>query len=216
VAKRFVLVAGNIGVGKTSLTERLGERLGWQTAYESVVDNPYLADFYQDMQSWAFHLQVFFLGHRAQQHLALAALPQSAIVDRSIYEDAEIFSRASLSLGNLSERDYASYRRVYDLVVGALPAPDLLIHLRAPVAVILKRIRSRGREMESGITADYLSLLDRYYQEWMAGFDLCPVLTIRTDDLDFVHKAGHLEVVIERMNEILAGKETVEFAAPPD
>ena len=216
MAKRFVLVAGNIGVGKTSLTERLGERLGWQTAYESVVDNPYLSDFYQDMRSWAFHLQVFFLGHRAQQHLTLAALPQSAIVDRSIYEDAEIFSRASLTLGNLTERDYSSYRRVYDLVVDSLPAPDLLIHLRAPVSVILKRIRSRGREMEKGITADYLGLLDRYYQEWLAGFDLCPVLTIRTDDLDFVHKPGHLDVVIDRMNEILAGKETVEFAAPPD
>jgi deoxyadenosine/deoxycytidine kinase len=216
VAKRFVLVAGNIGVGKTSLTERLGERMGWQTAYESVVDNPYLSDFYQDMRSWAFHLQVFFLGHRAQQHLTLAALPQSAIVDRSIYEDAEIFSRASLTLGNLTERDYSSYRRVYDLVVDSLPAPDLLIHLRAPVSVILKRIRSRGREMEKGITADYLGLLDRYYQEWLAGFDLCPVLTIRTDDLDFVHKPGHLDVVIDRMNEILAGKETVEFAAPPD
>ena len=216
MAKRFVLVAGNIGVGKTSLTERLGERMGWQTAYESVVDNPYLSDFYQDMRSWAFHLQVFFLGHRAQQHLTLAALPQSAIVDRSIYEDAEIFSRASLTLGNLTERDYSSYRRVYDLVVDSLPAPDLLIHLRAPVSVILKRIRSRGREMEKGITADYLGLLDRYYQEWLAGFDLCPVLTIRTDDLDFVHKPGHLDVVIDRMNEILAGKETVEFAAPPD
>jgi deoxyadenosine/deoxycytidine kinase len=190
--------------------------MGWQTAYESVVDNPYLPDFYQDMRSWAFHLQVFFLGHRAQQHLSLAALPQSAIVDRSIYEDAEIFSRASLSLGNLTERDYAAYRRVYDLVVDSLPAPDLLIHLRAPVSVILKRIRSRGREMEKGITADYLGLLDRSYQEWLAGFDLCPVLTIRTDDLDFVHKPGHLEVVIDRMNEILAGKETVEFAAPPD
>lgn len=216
MAKRFVLVAGNIGVGKTSLTERLGERLGWQTAYESVVDNPYLPDFYRDMRSWAFHLQVFFLGHRAQQHLTLAALPQSAIVDRSIYEDAEIFSRASLFLGNLTERDHASYRRVYDLVVDSLPAPDLLIHLRAPVSVILKRIRSRGREMEKGITADYLGLLDRFYQEWLAGFDLCPVLTIRTDDLDFVHKPGHLEVVIDRMNEILAGKETVEFASPPD
>jgi deoxyadenosine/deoxycytidine kinase len=216
VAKRFVLVAGNIGVGKTSLTERLGERLGWQTAYESVVDNPYLADFYRDMQAWAFHLQVFFLGHRAEQHLTLAGMPQSAIVDRSIYEDAEIFSRASLSLGNMNERDYASYRRVYDLVVASLPAPDLLIHLRAPVSVILKRIRSRGREIEKGISAEYLSLLDRYYQDWLAGFDLCPVLTIRTDDLDFVHKPGHLDVVIERMNEILSGKETVEFPAPSD
>ncbi|MCJ7511854.1 MAG: deoxynucleoside kinase [Anaerolineales bacterium] len=213
MAKRFVLVAGNIGVGKTSLTERLGERLGWQTAYESVVDNPYLADFYQDMRSWAFHLQVFFLGHRAEQHRALAALPQSAIVDRSIYEDAEIFSRASLALGNITERDYGAYRRVYDLVVAGLPAPDLLIYLRAPVPVILNRIRSRGRAIEQGITADYLGLLDRYYQEWMSSFELCPVLTIRTDDLDFVHKSGHLEVVIGRMNEILAGKETVEFPA---
>jgi deoxyadenosine/deoxycytidine kinase len=213
VTKRFVLVAGNIGVGKTSLTERLGQRLGWQTAYESVVDNPYLADFYQDMRAWVFHLQVFFLGHRAEQHLALANLQQSAIVDRSIYEDAEIFSRASVALGNLSERDYAAYRRVYDMVVKSLPAPDLLIYLRAPVPVILQRIQSRGREIERGITADYLGLLDRYYQEWMSVFDLCPVLTIRTDDLDFVHKSGHLDVVIDRVNEILAGKETVEFPA---
>jgi deoxyadenosine/deoxycytidine kinase len=211
MTKRFMLVAGNIGSGKTSLTERLGDRLGWQTAYESVSDNPYLADFYADMRAWAFHLQVFFLGHRAEQHLALAKAPESAIVDRSIYEDAEIFARASVTLGNMTERDYAAYRKVFDMVVGNLPAPDMLVYLRAPVPVLLRRIRARARDIESGVTSDYLELLDRYYQEWLARFDLCPVLTIKTDDLDFVHKSRHLEIVVRRINEILAGKEEMEF-----
>ncbi len=211
--KRFVLVAGNIGTGKTSLTERLGERLAWQTAYESVADNPYLADFYADMRAWAFHLQVFFLGHRAEMHLALARGPQSAIVDRSIYEDAEIFARASLKLGNVTERDYKTYRRLYELVVGSLPAPDLLIYLKSTVPVLLERIRARGREIERGITAEYLSLLEKYYDEWLARFDICPVLTIRSDDLDFVHRPRHLEIVVERIHDKLAGKEIVEFPA---
>lgn len=211
--KRFVLVAGNIGAGKTSLTERLGERLGWQTAYESVADNPYLADFYADMRAWAFHLQVFFLGHRAEVHRALARGPHSAIVDRSIYEDAEIFARASLELGNISERDYRTYRRLYELVVASLPAPDLLIYLKSTVPVLLERIRARGREIERGITAEYLSLLEKYYEEWLARFDVCPVLTIRSDDLDFVHRPRHLEIVVERIQDKLAGKEIVEFPA---
>ncbi len=110
MAKHLVLVAGNIGSGKTSLTERIGARLGWRTAFESVSDNPYLAEFYADMRQWSFHLQVFFLGHRAQQHLALAQCPESAIADRSIYEDAHIFARALHHLGNLNDRDYQSYR----------------------------------------------------------------------------------------------------------
>ncbi len=211
MAKRFVLVAGNIGAGKTSLTERLGEHLGWHTAYESVADNPYLADFYADMRAWAFHLQIFFLGHRAEQHMALARLPESAIVDRSIYEDAEIFAKASLILGNVTERDYTTYRRVYSLVVNSLLAPDLLLYLKTPVPVLLDRIRARGRDMEKGITADYLNLLDRCYTEWLAKFDICPVLTIRSDDLDFVHKPKHLEIVVQRINDKLAGKEEVHF-----
>jgi deoxyadenosine/deoxycytidine kinase len=211
MAKYFVLVAGNIGAGKTSLTERLGERLGWRTAYESVVDNPYLADFYADMRAWAFHLQVFFLGHRAQMHQALADAPESAIVDRSIYEDAEIFARASLQLGNVSPRDYQTYRRVYELVVHHLPAPDLLLFLRCPVSVLMERIRARGREIEKGITPEYLGLLGDLYQEWLARFDTCPVLTIPADDLDFVHKPRHLEIVLQRIHDKLAGKEVVKF-----
>src|SRR5512138_1062808 len=199
MAKYFVLVAGNIGSGKTTLTERIGARLGWRTAFESVADNPYLSEFYADMRQWSFHLQVFFLGHRAQQHLALAQRSESAIADRSIYEDAFIFARALHHLGNLSERDYESYRVVFDLVTAGLPRPDLLLYLRAPVSVLLERIQKRGRGMESGISHDYLALLDTFYEEWLQTFDLCPVLTIRTDDLDFVHQARHLDIVIGRI-----------------
>lgn len=213
MTKRFIIVAGNIGAGKTSIAERVGERLGWQVAFESVADNPYLAEFYADMHRWSFHLQVFFLGHRAQQHLALANSPQSAIADRSIYEDAYIFARALHHLGNLSERDYRAYRTLFDLVVQNLPQPDLLLYLRAPVPLLQKRIRSRGRAIENSISADYLALLESFYDEWMQVFDLCPVLTIQTDDLDFVHKPRHLDIVVERIQERLAGREDIVFPA---
>lgn len=211
MTKHLVLVAGNIAVGKTSLAEQLGSRLGWRTSYESVADNPYLADFYADMRQWSFHLQVFFLGHRAQQHLELANSPQSAIADRSIYEDAHIFARVLHHMDNLNERDYQSYRRVYDMVVAGLPKPDLLLFLKAPVPVLLKRINRRGRDIEKGITAEYLSLLETFYVEWMETFDLCPVLTIPTENLDFIHKPKHLEIVVERIRDRLAGKEDVVF-----
>ena len=213
MVKRLIVVAGNIGAGKTSLTERIGTRLGWQTAFESVSDNPYLPDFYADMRSWSFHLQVFFLGHRAQQYLDLAKDPQSAILDRSIYEDVHIFARALHHLNNLSERDYLAYRKVFDLVVGNLPPPDLLIYLKAPVDVLERRIRSRGREIESGVTVDYLTLLDSFYDEWMQAFDLCPVLTIHSGDLDFVNRPVHLDIVVQRIQDRLAGKEDLVFPA---
>ncbi len=213
MVKRLVIVAGNIGTGKTSLTERIGSRLGWQTAFESVTDNPYLSDFYADMRAWSFHLQVFFLGHRAAQYLEYVNLLQSAILDRSIYEDALIFARALHEMNNISERDYLSYRRVFDLVVANLPPPDLLIYLKAPVPVLIERIHQRGRAIETGITAEYLSLLESFYEDWMETFDLCPVLTIRTDDLDFVHKPRHLDIVVQRIQDMLAGKEEVVFPA---
>jgi deoxyadenosine/deoxycytidine kinase len=211
MSKRLILVAGNIGSGKTSLTERIGERLGWRTAYESVADNPYLPDFYKDMRAWSFHLQVFFLGHRSRQHLELAEDPRSAIIDRSIYEDAYIFARALHSMGNLNERDYQSYRQVFDLIVDSLPAPSLLIYLKAPVPVLAHRIHQRARNIETGISTEYLELLDSYYEEWMKTFDLCPVLTLRSDDLDFVHVPRHLDTVIQHINEKLSGKEELVF-----
>ena len=211
MAKHMIVLAGNIGAGKTSLTERLGGRMGWQTAFESVADNPYLPDFYADMHSWSFHLQIFFLGHRARQYLELAASPQSAILDRSIYEDAYIFARALHHLSNLNERDYMAYRSVFDLIVSRLPPPDLLIYLRAPVKVLFERIHRRGRAIEGGITTEYLALLESFYDDWLGTFDVCPVLTIRTDDLDFVHKAHHLDIVVERIQDKLAGREELVF-----
>lgn len=211
MAKHLVLVAGNIGAGKTSLTERIGARLGWWTGYESVMDNPYLSDFYTDMHAWAFHLQIFFLGHRAEQYLVASRDARSSILDRSIYEDAHIFARALHHMGNLAERDYLAYRRLFDQVVEGLPRPDLLIYLKAPVNVLMDRIRRRARNMETGISPDYLALLDSFYDEWLNAFDLCPVLTIRTDDLDFVHQSGHLETVVQRIQDKLAGKEVMDL-----
>ncbi len=211
MARRFVLVAGNIGAGKTALTERVGQALGWHAAYESVADNPYLAEFYADMPAWSFHLQIYFLGQRAEQHLALARGSDSAICDRSIYEDYHIFARALRDLGNLPEREFRAYDRLYQLVLSQLPRPDLLLFLQASVPTLLSRIRGRGRGMESAIAADYLQLLNRYYEEWLAGFDLCPVLSIPADELDFVNQPQHLQVILEKVQEKLSGKEEVRF-----
>ena len=219
MAKRLIVVAGNIGAGKTSLTERIGTRMGWESAFESVSDNPYLPDFYADMRSWSFHLQIFFLGHRAEQYLDLAQSSQSAILDRNIYEDAYIFARALHHLGNISERDYHAYLRVFNLLVSTLPPPNLLVYLKAPVSVLMDRIRQRGRDIESGITDEYLTLLDSFYDDWMAAFDICPVLTIHTGELgretplDFVHNQRHLNIVVDRIQNKLAGKEDVIFPA---
>jgi deoxyadenosine/deoxycytidine kinase len=211
MAKRLILVAGNIGAGKTSITDKLSERLGWQSGYESVADNPFLPDFYADMASWSFHLQVFFLGNRAEQHIRAYEAKKSAILDRSIYEDFHIFTRALHQMGNMSQRDYNAYERVYNLVIKSLPAPDLLIYLKAPVKVLIDRIRQRGRDIESGISSEYLSLLESFYEDWIHEFDLCPVLTIKSNDLNFVDNPKHLDIVIERMNRALAGRDELVF-----
>jgi deoxyadenosine/deoxycytidine kinase len=196
----FILIAGNIGAGKTTLTQRLGNHMGWQTSYESVADNPYLADFYSNMQTWAFHLQIYFLGHRATQHETLAQAPQTTIADRSIYEDFEIFTRASLQLGTITQRDFDTYQQIYRHVVSALPKPDLLVYLDCAVPTLLDRIHGRGREMEKGITAEYLELLAHFYGQWVPKFTLCPVLTINTAQLNFATDDADLEHVVELLN----------------
>jgi deoxyadenosine/deoxycytidine kinase len=211
MTKKLILVAGNIGSGKTSLTERIGQNLAWRTAYESVADNPYLPNFYADMRTWAFHLQVYFLGHRARQYMELWDDELSAIIDRSIYEDAYIFARALNKMGNLTDLDYQSYLSLFDLVIQSLPAPSLLVYLKCPVPVLMDRIHSRARDMESTITSDYLNLLDSFYDDWLKSFDLCPVLTLRTDDLDFVHNPEDMNLVISTIQAKLAGKEELSF-----
>ncbi|MDA1329995.1 MAG: deoxynucleoside kinase [Chloroflexi bacterium] len=208
--KRLVLVAGNIGAGKTSLTQMIGEQLGWQMGFEEV-DNPYLGRFYQDMAAWAFHLQVFHLGHRSRQMIAAAQAPESYILDRSLYEDFHIFTRALRQIGDLNAEDYATYESVYDLVVEQLPKPDLLLYLKAPVPALLERIQQRGRSIETGITADYLNLLDGFYEEWIASYDLSPVLTIPSGAWDYVNKPAHIQIVVQKIQEKLAGKEHVLF-----
>ena len=207
MSKRFVAIAGNIGVGKSTLTGLLGQRLGWEPFYEAVADNPYLADFYADMTRYAFHSQMFFLSRRLRHHRRLLDFPGSVVQDRSVYEDAEIFARLLYEQGHIEERDYRTYRELYEVLVLFLPPPDLVVYLRASVPTLLQRISSRGREFERGITPEYLEQLNAFYASWMQAFSLCPVLTVPADDLDFVHNGTHLDLIIAKIEERLSGKE---------
>ena len=209
--KRFVAVAGNIGVGKSTLVTLLSERLGWQPFYEPVTENPYLADFYHDMRSWAFHSQIFFLTRRLRSHRQLLDHPTSAIQDRSVYEDAEVFAHNLYNQGHIDERDYEAYQDLYQVLTDFLPPPDLVIYLRASVTTLMDRITLRGRDYERQIDRQYLGQLNLLYEEWIANFQLCPVLTVPADDLDYVAHLGHLDLIVEKVQEKLMGKEVVKF-----
>lgn len=209
--KKFVAVAGNIGVGKSSLVKRLCERLGWQPFYEPVEENPYLADFYSEMRAWSFHSQIFFLTNRLRTHHQLLKHPTSVIQDRTIYEDAEIFAHNLYRQGLMNERDYRTYRHLYEVLAEFLPPPDLVIYLRASVPTLLDRITRRGRDYERRISADYLAQLNQFYEQWISGFNLCPVLAVPADDLDFVANSTHFDLIVQKMLEKLTGKEEVIF-----
>ena len=209
--KKFVAVAGNIGVGKSTLVTMLCERLGWQPFYEPVAENPYLADFYRDMSAWAFHSQIFFLTHRLRTHRQLIDHPTSAIQDRSVYEDAEVFAHNLYRQGLISERDYAAYCELYQVLCEFLPPPDLVVYLRASVPTLLKRITQRGRDYERQITAVYLGQLNDLYEAWIGHFALCPVLAVPADDLDYVAHSRHLDLIVQKIEEKLTGKEEVVF-----
>lgn len=210
--KRFVAIAGNIGVGKSTLTGLLSRSLGWEPFYEAVADNPYLADFYQDMTRYAFHSQIFFLSRRLRHHRRLLDFPGSVVQDRSVYEDAEIFARALYEQAHIAPRDYQTYRELYEVLVQFLPPPDLVVYLRASVPTLLRRIALRGRTFEQSITPAYLEQLNALYCAWMHDFSLCPVLTVPADDLDFVHNGSHLDLIIRKIEEKLSGKEEVIFS----
>ncbi len=209
--KKFVAVAGNIGVGKSTLVGMLCQRLGWDPFFEPVTDNPYLPDFYQDMRTWAFHSQVFFLTHRLRAHRKLIDHPTSAIQDRSVYEDAEIFAHNLYRQGQISERDYDTYRELYRVLSEFLPPPDLVIYLRASVPTLLQRIHRRGRAYEQEIDPEYLTRLNDLYETWILNFGLCPVLTVPSDDLDYVEHPGHLDLIVQKVQEKLTGKDEVIF-----
>ena len=209
--KKYVVVAGNIGVGKSTLVGMLCERLSWQPFYEPVAENPYLSDFYDDMKTWSFHSQVFFLANRLRLHHELSRHPSSVIQDRSVYEDAEIFARNLRLRGEMSARDYNTYTDLYRSLSTFLPPPDLVIYLRATAGTLFNRIRLRGRDYERQIEPEYLDRLNDLYEEWIAGFTLCPVLTVPADDLDYVAHSGHLDLVARKVEEKLTGKEEVVF-----
>jgi deoxyadenosine/deoxycytidine kinase len=209
--KKFVAVAGNIGVGKSTLVAMLCEKLGWQPFYEPVAENPYLADFYKDMTTWSFHSQVFFLTHRLRSHFDLAQHPSSVIQDRSVYEDAEIFALNLFKQGHMQERDYQTYRELYETMLRFLPPPDLVIYLRASVSTLSARIARRGRDYERAISPEYLQSLNDLYESWIENFTLCPLLAIPADDLDFVAHSGHLKLIADKVEDKLTGKEEVVF-----
>ncbi len=209
--KRFVAIAGNIGAGKSSLTGLLSERLGWEPFFEAVADNPYLADFYQDMRRWSFHSQIFFLSRRLCHQHQLFQRPNSVVQDRTVYEDAEVFARNLHRQGLMDERDYHSYQELYQVLALLLPPPDLVVYLRASVPTLRARIARRGRSFERTITAEYLEQLNELYAEWIEHFCLCPVLTVPSDDLDFVANSHHLDLIVERVWDKLRGREEVIF-----
>lgn len=209
--KKFVAVAGNIGVGKSTLVSMLCERLRWQPFYEPEAENPYLADFYEDMSSWAFHSQIFFLTHRLRSHRQLLDHPTSAVQDRSVYEDAEVFARNLFHQGYIGERDYNSYWELYLVLTEFLPPPDLVVYLRATVPTLINRISHRGRAYERQITPEYLAQLNSLYDDWINHFSLCPVLTVPADDLDYVAHPAHLDLIVRKVQEKLMGKEEVVF-----
>lgn len=211
MTKYFIAVAGNIGVGKSTLTSLLSQHLRWEPFLEGVSDNPYLADFYEDMAAWSFHSQIFFLASRLRNHRQLLERPNSVIQDRTVYEDAEIFARNLYLQDLMGERDYETYNDLYRAVTSILPPPNLVIYLRASVSTLKHRIERRGRTFERRITDDYLTQLNVLYEDWFEHFSLCPVLAIPADQLDFVANHDHLDLVIERILERLRGKEVVTF-----
>jgi len=209
--KKFVAVAGNIGVGKSTLVEMLCARMEWEPFYEPVTENPYLEDFYKDMSAWSFHSQVFFLTHRLRSHYKLGQHPTSVVQDRSVYEDAEIFAYNLFLQGHINQRDYLTYRDLYETTSRLLPPPDLVVYLRASVPTLMNRIERRGREYERTITPDYLSGLNDLYEQWIDNFTLCPVLSVPADELDYVSHSGHLRLIVDKVQDKLTGKEEVVF-----
>ena len=197
-----IAISGNIGAGKTTLTEKLGERFGWEVQYESVEDNPYLDDFYRDMKRWSFNLQIFFLNSRFKQALEVINSETPTLQDRTIYEDAYIFAANLHEMGLMTTRDYNNYISIFESVTSLIKAPDLLIYLRASVPTLVKQIQIRGREYEKGIRIDYLEKLNNYYDKWIKGYKKGKLLIIDVDNIDFATKDEDLEKVVEMIQKV--------------
>ncbi|HNP87776.1 MAG: deoxynucleoside kinase [Chloroflexi bacterium SZAS-1] len=199
--RQHVTIAGNIGVGKSTLVGILAEEFGWQPYYELVADHPYLDDYYVDQERWGFHSQIWFLSQRYEQHLEIADTPISVCQDRSIYEDYEVFVKGLLEQRIFSHRDFRTYRRLFQSLTRSITPPTLLIYLNASVPTLLERINGRSRPYERTIPTEYLAQLNRRYEEWLRRFELCPVLSVETDQLDFAHDVGARREIVELISQ---------------
>lgn len=195
----YIAIAGNIGSGKSTLTGLLAQRYGLLPVYETVDENPYLADFYADMGRWAFQSQVFFLAKRLRQHLEQINPAQHVVQDRTIYEDAFIFAQNLRVSGHLSERDWQTYLALYEGIAPALRKPDLLIYVRASVETLQAHIARRGRAYEQGIPPAYLASLNRLYEAWIGAYNLSPVLVISSDNINYADDAEARELMFRML-----------------
>jgi deoxyadenosine/deoxycytidine kinase len=200
-----IAVAGNIGAGKTTLTELLAKHYKWTAHFEDVDENPYLNDFYNDMQRWSFNLQIYFLNSRFKQITDIRKSGKTIIQDRTIYEDAEIFAPNLHSMGLMSTRDFNNYKTLFDSMVSVIQPPNLLIYLRATVPTLVNQIQKRGREYESSIRIDYLKQLNDRYEKWINSYKLGKLLIINVDELDFTTKPEDLSFIIDKIDAQIHG-----------
>ncbi len=200
-----IAIAGNIGSGKTTLTELLAKQYNWTPHFENIDDNPYLVDFYEDMQRWSFNLQIFFLKNRFQQVVDIRKSNINVVQDRTIYEDASIFAPNLHTMGLMSSRDFETYKSIFELMTSLIEAPDLLIYLRTTVPTLVNQIQRRGRKFENTIRLDYLQRLNERYEAWAESYNMGKILVIDVDHYNFVDNPEHLSYVLDKINAQING-----------
>jgi deoxyadenosine/deoxycytidine kinase len=205
IKAKHIAVAGNIGAGKTTLTEMLAKHYGWNAQFESVENNPYLNDFYSDMHRWSFNLQIYFLNNRFKQVLEVKNGTEVVIQDRTIYEDAFIFAPNLHAMGLLSTRDFENYQELFKTMSTMITPPDLMIYLKASIPQLVNNIQRRGREYEENIRLDYLKKLNGFYDKWISGYKQAKLLIIEVDDMDFVKNPEDFGKIIEKVDKEIHG-----------
>ena len=198
-----IAIAGNIGAGKTSLTELLAKHYKWEAHFEDVIDNPYLDDFYNHMERWSFNLQIYFLKSRFQQLLKIKESKKPIIQDRTIYEDAHIFAPNLKAMGLMNQRDFKNYQELFELLESLIKGPDLLVYLRSSIPNLVNKIHKRGRDYENSISIDYLSRLNERYEAWISTYDKGEILVIDVDDLDFVEKKDDFMKIVSKIDALI-------------